>query len=69
MKKYKYVYHVVYFYTDNNKNTGVGSLTLYRDCQINTEEEINSVVEFISKEKSFTNVVLLNYILLNERGK
>ena len=69
MRKLKYVYHVVYYYMDYDKNTGVGSMTFYRDCPINTEKEIDSVVEFIKKEKSFTNVVLLNYILLNKRGK
>lgn len=67
--KLKYVYHVVYYYMDYDKNTGVGSITLYRECPINTEKEIDSVVEFIRKEKSLTSVVLLNYILLNKRGK
>lgn len=67
--KLKYVYHVVYYYRDYDKNTGVGSITLYRGCPINTEKEIDSVLELIKKEKSFTNVVLLNFILLNERGK
>ena len=67
--KHKYVYHVVYYYMDYDKNTGVGSITLYRECPINTEKEIDSVVEFIRKEKSLTSVVLLNYILLNKRGK
>lgn len=65
----KYVYHVVYFYMDYDKNTGVGSMTLYRDCPINTEKEINSVIELTKKEKNFTSVVLLNFILLNKRGK
>ena len=67
--KLKYVYHVVYYYMDYDKNTGVGSITLYRDCLINTEKEIDSVVKFIRKEQSLTNVVLLNFILLNKRGK
>lgn len=67
--KLRYVYHVAYYYMDYDKNTGVGSITLYRDCPINTEKEIDSVVEFIKKEKSLTSVVLLNYILLNKRGK
>ena len=67
--KLKYVYHVVYYYMDYDKNTGVGNITLYRECPINTEKEIDSVVEFIRKEKSLTSVVLLNYILLNKRGK
>ena len=69
MRKFKYVYHVVYFYMDYDKNTGVGSATLYRECPINSEKEIDSVVEFVRKEKSLTSVVLLNYILLNKRGK
>ena len=67
--KLKYVYHVVYFYIDHDKNTGVGSMTLYRGCPINTEKEINSVIELTKKEKNFANVVLLNFILLNKRGK
>ena len=67
--KLKYVYHVVYYYMDYDKNNGVGSMTFYRDCQINTEKEIDSVVEFIKKEKRLTSVVLLNFILLNKRGK
>lgn len=67
--KLRYVYHVVYFYMDCDKNTGVGSATVYRNVPVNTEEEIDSVVEFIRKEKSLTSVVLLNFILLNKRGK
>lgn len=67
--KLKYVYHVVYYYMDYDKNTGVGSSTLYRNCPINTEKEISSVVEFLREDKSFTSVVPLNFILLNKQGK
>ena len=51
------------------KNTGVGSTTIYRDCPINTEEEVDSVVQAKKKEKSLTSVILLNFVLLNKRGK
>lgn len=69
MRKLRYVYHVVYYYLDYDKNTGVGSMTLYRDCPIKTEKDIDSVTEFIIKKESFTNVVLLNFLLLNKRGR
>lgn len=67
--KLKYVYHIAYFYMDKDKNTGVSGMTLYRSCPINTEKEIDSVVEYIKEQYSLTSVVLLNFTLLNKRGR
>lgn len=66
MNKFKYVYHVVYMSTHNI----YGDCTLYRALPINSEEETKSVKEFISKE--YCNgepVILLNFILLNKKGR
>lgn len=66
MNKFKYVYHVVYMSTQNI----YGDCTLYRASPINTEIETKSVKEFISKEYCNGNpVILLNFILLNDKGR
>ena len=63
--KYKYVYHVVYMSTHNI----YGDCTLHRAAPINNETETKSVREYISKEScNGEPVILLNFILLNNKG-
>ena len=71
MKKLEYVYHVVYCYANNEKNllSGYGSVTIYRRNKLDTEEEIKDLVKFIKNEYNLDNVIILNFILLNKKGK
>ena len=64
----RYVYHIYYIYLKNNIN-GYGSVTLYRENKIDTEDEVVSVQKFIQKEYELDNVIIANFILLNTRGK
>ncbi len=64
----RYVYHIYYIYLKNNIN-GYGSVTLYRESKIDTEDEVVSVQKFIQKEYELDNVIIANFILLNTRGK
>lgn len=64
--KFKYVYHVSYM-TENNL---FGDCTIYRVNRINTEDEVKLVRDMISKDYcNSKKVLILNYILLNKRGK
>ena len=66
MKKFKYVYHIVYM----SENNIYGSCTLYRECPLNNEHEVQLATQFIREEYcTGKNVILLNFILLNKRGK
>lgn len=69
--KLRYVYHVVYRYAnkDNNSLSGYGSVTIYRNKKLNTEDEVKSLVKFIKNEYNLDNVIIQNFILLNKRGK
>ena len=70
MKKLKYIYHVVYYYANNNNFlSGYGSVTIHRQNKLDTEEEIKSLVKFIKNEYNLDNVIIQNFILLNKRGK
>lgn len=66
IKEFKYVYHVAYM----SENNLYGSLTLYRHKKLNNEAEVTDATKFISDE--YCNgkaVIILNFILLNKRGR
>lgn len=66
MKKFKYVYHIVYM----SENNIYGSCVLYREYPLNSEHEIELARQFIKEEYcKGKNVIILNFILLNKRGK
>lgn len=69
--KLRYVYHVAYCYAnnDNKSLSGYGSLTIYRSNKLDTDEEIKDLVTFIQNKYNLDNVIILNFILLNKRGK
>ena len=69
MNKLKYVYHVAYYYSKEDKTNGTGSITVYRATKLDTEDEIKSLVKFLKNELELDQVVILNFILLNKRGK
>ena len=68
MKKLKYVYYVVYFY-QKGQFTGTGTFTIHRANKINSESEVEQVIDFIIKEYDVDKATLTNFILLNKRGK
>ena len=74
VEHFSYVYHVVYmttsFHPEFNNNNIYGNCTLYRVRPIDTETETDSVKDFISNEYCHGNpVILLNFILLNDKGR
>ena len=69
MNKLKYVYHVAYYYGKENGTTGTGAATIYRTTKLNTEEKVKEVGDSIAKKNEFAQVAILNFILLNKRGK
>ena len=63
--KLRYVYHV-YYMTECNV---YGDCTIYRAQKMNTENEVHLVRKFISEKYcNNKNVLICNFILLNERG-
>lgn len=66
MKKFKYVYHIVYM----SENNIYGSCILYREHLLNNEKEVDLATQFIREEYcKGKKVIILNFILLNKRGK
>lgn len=66
MKKLKYVYHVAYM----SENNIYGCCSLSREHPLNNEKEVELATQFIKEELcSGKNVIILNFILLNKRGK
>lgn len=68
MKKLKYVYHISFGYSQNNI-WGLGHTTLYRTNKIDSEDDIVSITDYIEKRYNCDNVVIINVILLNKKGK
>ena len=69
MNKLKYVYHVVYYFGKDDGTTGIGATTIYRATKLDTQEEVEDITDFIAKNNELAQVVILNFILLNRRGK
>ena len=66
MKAFKYVYHVTYM----SENNLYGSLTLYRHHKLDNEAEVADATKFISDNCcNGKAVIILNFILLNKRGR
>ena len=66
--KLKYVYHIVYFYR-KGLETGYGAATLYRENKLDSENEITLAEKIICEKKDLEKIVILNFILLNTKGK
>ena len=70
MNNSRYVYHIAYvFSSDENNQSGWGSITVYRNCPIDTEKEVMDTTEFIKIKNNLSRVAILNFILLNDEGR
>lgn len=65
-KRKDYVYHVAYQWS-NDRLSGFGSITIYRNKKIKTNDDVKNIKEYIEKENPVGNVVIINWIRLKNK--
>lgn len=61
----EYIYHVVYEFQKGRTN-GKGKIKMTLGSKLNNSEMIDSVAEYIQKENSFDNVIIINWIKIKK---
>lgn len=61
-----YKYLVVYFFTDDKNNQGIGNCELKRKKRIRSIDDIRKIEEYISKKNKTSNTFVLNYIYIGD---
>lgn len=67
--KRNYMYYIVYMYSKLPGPQCCGSVVIHRTKPIDCETELISVRDYIESQTPHNNVVILNMILLNNKGK
>lgn len=65
-----HTYHVVYFFTQKDFQTGYGTITIEQNPKrIKDEEDIKRIEKWIKEKNNFKNVLILNWFKLKTLKK